>query len=386
MELENQQILSVSMNMKKNKSQQYRPESVAISFEDQEEDIDIYKAYTSTDLYKSWHTFFISLRFFGLHHTRMSFYRQSQQHTATVMTPTGKTKCSWENVTLSRGYAYFVAVVVTLNHLRYYFTFRGNTAFDLEFFNKIIVSLWTLLGADNVIVCLRASESYNCFPNFFLEWQKIHSSGNRNFCLKVCHKNAYAYNIVCWILVICNMAANIYLMCFTDMFESWLTPFDKTNAYVNVLHGINLFVITYLCAAWMFPSALHYLTCQLLYTEFKRFNALFRKQQLESKFEITSNFEELRQHHQCLSRLVSYADEFLALYHAGIVIFTLVSVCIHLFNLIWYTDVSNDPLILTVQLFWVMCLIVNMTFVCVGGAMVNHEVMFFTFFLCVLNM
>ena len=339
-----------------------------VSTVDLNEEADIYELYTSTNLYKSLQPFFINLKIFGLHHKK-----KFQLETTDACTENTK-KWSWKDVTMSQCYAYLITLLIILNHLRYYSAFGEGSGFSLEFLSKIIFWAWTLLCVNNMIVCLRASHCYSCLPEFFLEWQKLHLTDNEPFCLRFCRKNAYLYSIVCYLLLIGNMAATVYLLCFTNLYKSWLTPLDKSIAHLNLVYGVFIFILIFLSAAWIFPIALQYITCKILYHEFKRFNTYFRNQQRENNFQIFANFERMRQKHQQLCKLVDHADDFLALYHAGVVVFSLVGICINIYNLIWFEEVRTNFYMIAVHLFWFLSLLLKLGFVCIGGALVNHQV------------
>ena len=342
-----------------------------VSMVDLDEGVDIYELYTSTDLYKSLQPFFISLKIFGLHHRKKFHLEITDAGTKNTK------KWSWTDVTLSQCYAYLITLLIILNHLRYYSAFGEGSGFSLEFLSKIIFWAWTLLCFNNVVVCLRASHCYSCLPEFFLEWQKLHLTDNEPFCLRFCRKNAYLYSIVCYFLVIWNIAATVYLLCFTNMYESWLAPFDKSMAHINVVYGVFIPILIFLSAAWIFPIALQYITCKILYQEFKRFNACFRRQQKQNNFQIFSNFETMRQKHQQLCKLVDHADDFLALYHAGVVMFAMVGICINMYSFIWFEKVRSSLYLIAVHLLWSLSILLKLGFVCIGGALVNHQVIIF---------
>ena len=344
-----------------------------VSMVDLDEELDIYELYTSTDLYKSLQPFFISLKIFGLHH-RKNF------HLEITDAGTKKTKkWSLKDVTLSQCYAYFITLLLILNQLRYYSAFVEGSGFSLEFLSKIVFWAWTLLCFNNVIVCLRASHCYSCLPEFFLEWQKLHLTDNKPFCLRFCRKNAYLYSTVCYFLVIWNITATVYIVCFTNLYDSWLEPFDKSIAYLNAVYAIFIPILIFLSAAWIFPIALQYITCKILYQEFKRFNACFQRQQRENNFRIFVNFETMRLKHQHLCRLVDHADNFLALYHAGVVMFAMVGICINFYTFIWFEEVRSSLYLIIVHLLWCLCILLKLGFVCIGGALVNHQVIIFKF-------
>ena len=345
---------------------------------DIDEEADIYELYTSTDLYKSLQPFFFSLKIFGLHHRKR--FRLETTDAGTKKTK----KWSWRDVTLSQCYAYLITVMIILNHFRYYSAYSKTTEFSLDFLSDITFSAWTLQCVNNVIVCLRSSHCYSCLPEFFLEWQKLHFSDNEPFCLRFCRKNAYFFSIVCFFLVIWNVAATIYLLCFTNLYDSWMAPLDKSIAHLNLVYGVIFFVFIFLTAAWIFPIAFQYITCKILYEEFKRFNANFRRYQRESNFQIFANFERMRQKHQQLCILVRHADDFLALYHAGVVIFALIGLCINMYILIWLEEVQINFYLIAIHLSWYVCMLLNLGIVCIGGALVNHQVKVIFEFLYVL--
>ena len=335
---------------------------------DIDDETDIYELYTSTDLYKSLQPFFFSLKIFGLHHRKK--FRLETTDAGNKKTK----KWSWRDVTLSQCYAYLITVMIILHHFRYYSAFSKTGGFSLDLLSNITFSAWALQCVNNAVVCLRSCHCYSCLPEFFLEWQKLHFNDNEPFCLSFCRKNAYLYSIVCYLLVIWNMAATIYLLCFTNLYESWMAPLDKSIAHLNLVYGIIFFVLIFLSATWIFPIALQYITCKILYEEFKRFNAYFRQQQKENNFQIFANFEKMRQKHQQLCKLVGHADDFLALYHAGVVIFALIGLCINMYILIWFEEVQINFYMIAIHLSWCVCTLLNLGFVCIGGALVNHQV------------
>ena len=84
--------------------------------------------------------------------------------------------------------------------------------------------------------------------------------------------------------------------------------------------------------------------------------------------------ERMRQKHQQLCKLVGHADDFLALCHAGIVVFLLTGICINMYILMWLEEVQINFYMIAIYLSWCVCMLLNLGNVCIGGALVNHQV------------
>ena len=327
----------------------------------------IYANYTNTDLYKALKPFLTNLQLVGLHH------KKEYQLDKCISKDSGQRKCRLA-LTPSQVYSFIISLLVTLNTFRYFYTFKDDNSFGTTLLDKLLYIGWNLLCTTKILACFRASHKYTCLPEFFLEWEKIHANDKDCVNLKFCRRSAYIYSITCWTLVTVNVGVSVYAIYFTDAYDSWLTPFSKKDSFIHYWYIYQIIITFYSNTVWIFPMALQYMICKILYVEFKRFNKCFKKRLVENGCEMLEEFEDMRQKHQSLCKLVNHADDFLSLYNGGVVAFALLGICINLYNLIWYEEVRQDFFAVFVPLFWLTAITVELGFVCIGGILINTKV------------
>jgi len=87
-----------------------------------------------------------------------------------------------------------------------------------------------------------------------------------------------------------------------------------------------------------------------------------------------SDIETLSQRHQEISKLVSDTDDFLMFHNAGTFCFQLFDAIMHLYDLIFFRDTSDDPVLVIMRVFFIFSGLVGLTVTTAGGIMLNHYV------------
>ena len=142
-----------------------------------------------------------------------------------------------------------------------------------------------------------------------------------------------------WTFVSINIASIAYVNFSSedDYMDITLAPFRTSNssdpAILTVLRSLNILINCYANAAAQFPMVLNLLIAAVFAHQFTVCNRKFRES-IEKSASLKESFEDLRQQHQMLSRLVSKADKFICLGNAAYVCGLIYLVIAYLYNLI----------------------------------------------------
>jgi len=131
----------------------------------------------------------------------------------------------------------------------------------------------------------------------------------------------------------------------------------------------------YLFGAWCFSHAMSFMLATIFTQQYTRLSRSLDKitADRDKRGLSDSDVETLRQRHQEISTSVSDTDDFLMFHNAGAFCCQLVGDVFLLYDLIFFR-ITNDPLIISMRLFWMSGLFFGLCVTTAGGIMVNHYV------------
>ena len=177
------------------------------------------------------------------------------------------------------------------------------------------------------------------------------------------------------------MAIN-YIFCLysfwqTELFDLFLMPAQLFlgNTGLFWFRIFSSVVMFYLLAAWIFPLFFFYTICSVVYNNFRLQCKDMAQESKASNYSLSCQaISNYRLKHNGICRLLETADEILHFYIGGTICIKTVLLCVMLFNIIWYTEYLQDPVIIVINVFWLLSGVAVMCVIAVGGALVNDVV------------
>jgi hypothetical protein len=284
-----------------------------------------------------------------------------------------KKKQSWSTI-ISRGYSTTVLIILWLHILRVFSVFVGPNSFDSLLFAKVTLLSWCsvcVLGC--TVMYAACNQQDNNIWKFLHEWQMLSSSQ----CVSCVKRHTSRYAVIGWILVAINQMFGLYAFWQTELFDMVLMPAqlflgDTGLFWFRIFNSVTMF---YLLAAWIFPLIFFYTISSVLYHNFRLHCAEMAQESNASNYclpyQAISNY---RRKHNGICKLLDTADGMLHFYVGSTICMKTVMVCVLLYNIIWYTEYLLDPVVMTMNVFWLLSGFTIMCVIAVGGALVNHVV------------
>lgn len=333
--------------------------------------------YTNTWLYQGLKPILLTMKVLGMFHSKQ--YQDLRDEnmcdkTKTALTPNPTSRRRIP--TASQIYCFIIMILVIFNALRSLYIFAVEGTFGPALLFNIVSVAWYFMCAANSIAYFRACHESHCLPKLCVSSQAIYEDGKDDpHRVSSCRRKAYAYTVICILLVSFNVAGTGYMLIRTNLFTVFTTPFTNSFEHHHVVVGFYLILQLYLSSLWLFPAALHFLLCLVIHAQFKTFNQHLKKTLKEHSGDgLPSDFERLRHKHNLLCDVVEHADSFLAPYSGAVIVQCLVGICLLLYNLVSYEAVRSEGLVVAVTMFWVVADLITMGFLCLGGALINEEV------------
>ena len=273
---------------------------------------------------------------------------------------------------ISKIYSTTIVLILGLNCLRLLTMFDASEGFKPVTFSKATIIAWTLTCFCGAISCHRAGTMVNGLPEFFRQWSVLHE-GVCMISLKKIRRCVILYTVLCFLFAIKCTAFTIYGFFYTEYFNAFLSPMPLDNPYIDVFKYFACAIQFLFCCAWSFSAALDYVICRVVYREFIFVNKLL-SDQVNGRLQCKASFEQCRQVHQGVCRLVELADEVFSFYHAAIFVLNIVTCCLILYNMLWDPMVADDVVVCLTHVFWFTLSLANITVISVAGGLVNHAV------------
>lgn len=296
-----------------------------------------------------------SMRLFGLY-----FVRQSEG--------SGDEKSSKCNAWMI--YGIFVVSLLWLNVARMLSVFTSDDTFGMILLTKLLCVIW-------MIQCAVSQTSFyaTCHLGTLQKlFMKMKLSDGCAFYLR---RIVIVYTISTWSVIAICSAFFFYGIFFTGGFMDFMLAPIATHAPVSNLLEIPrtvLYILSfYLLAAHMFPHAMTYLLATLLSYQFKRVDEdLNRCLDSQNGQVADADIEVIRKKHQEISRSVRQIDDCLMFSNASAFCCQLCGFIILLYTLIFYHSLMDDPVMITVNVFWMALMTAGLAFTTAGGIRINH--------------
>ena len=270
-------------------------------------------------------------------------------------------------------YSIIILIFMAINVLRWFTMFRGDEAFGSTLFFHLLECIWGLESIGHYLACFIACESYNRLPEFFVEWDKLPNNTNPN--LTSMKKLANFFTTLLGIFICIHLAVNTYLLFWTDVYEYFITPWDRDFQYALVIEIIGLIFHGYITFAWFVPSILMFVICRAIAC---RFNLVTREVIMLSQVEfvtIEDRFEGIRRRHQQLCNIVARADNIFSMHIAISLPSSVIIACFLMYNIAYDGSLSsNKTLSIVIEFYWLGSVLSKLIFDCISGAILNDAV------------
>ena len=267
-------------------------------------------------------------------------------------------------------YSLIILIFLMSNVPRGFTMFHGDEVFGTCLFFKIMECMWILESFGHYIVCLITRDRLS---NFFIECEKIRRNNNPMW--NTIKRESTMCTITLWLYLCINFGFTTYLLFWTDLYNFYLTPWDKGSKYIVFMEVNSLMMHFYLTFAWVATSALMFVICRTVAHLFQEVTYEVTLLSHEEFLKIEEKFEGLRRRHQKLCHLVTGADDIFSMHIAMSLLGSVIMTCLITY-IIAYDDnpSSNQMLIVVIRLFWLSFALLKLTIDCVSGALLNHAV------------
>lgn len=274
---------------------------------------------------------------------------------------------------LSHAYSFAVLLALWLNTIRLTTIFYPQEKGE-NLVWKSVMFIWNVMLALAQTACYRACSTGKILTLFLIFSKMFTPEG-----LKYVRKKALLCAIWAWTFFSINIASIAYFHFSSEetVMDISLAPFrtfaGSDPTILTVLRCLNLFIYLYANAAAQFPMALSLVIAAIFSHQFTLCNRKFRRS-IEKSASVKETFEELRQRHQMLSRLVSKADKFICFSNAAYVGGLIYLVIAYLYNLIWNPVLTSSPIIFFLSIVWMTVGVCGLLLVSFGSVIVNQAV------------
>ena len=272
-------------------------------------------------------------------------------------------------LTITSIYSTLVLIILIAQAIRCLTIFEKTEQFGSMLFFKVVYIAWTMEALGHFVGFYVASCVHDRLRKFFTEWEKIREVCPESRASTI--KLASICTAIVWILVMFFVGFNAYLANCTDSLSILLTPLNKEHPYATVVIVLNLIAKFYLNFAWITPSALMFLFCKALTTEFNQINQTIKDHSKKGPIILIRELEGIRQQHNKLCALVGYADNLFSMQIAGSFVGSVFMTCVILYILMMG---DSDTVLTTTHALYLLTAVMKMLIDCISGAMVNEAV------------
>ena len=270
-------------------------------------------------------------------------------------------------------YVIYGAAIVTLlwlNAVRMLSAFTQDDQFGPFLFHKFINVTWSIQAAVSQTAFYAA-----CFSGRLEVVLRQPLDGS---CARHGRKFAAVLAVVAWLIIISCSVFFIYGLFFTGgLMDVAVAPLQAQiiTSHLVIPRIIALFIIFYLLSAYIFSQAMTFVLAMIFSNQFIRVSkalasCLDSQQRQVSDFDI----ETFRQKHQEISMSVTDVDDCLMFSNASAFCSQLSCFIVLLYMMIFYKSFTTDPVLTTVQVFWMFLFSAGLTLTAAGGISVHHYV------------
>ena len=317
--------------------------------------------YIQTPLYKAFNPLIVSLKLVGMHYTLKK-------------TDTGK----YSAVSIvSQAYSWFLTILAWAMAVRAAATLRLFNSSGPELLSVLSSITWITLCALNASCFLKAAYNPESMMEYFFGFTKLNKFGGSFVCPQRVTKFILAGTLISWIIVITNAIVLSYLINATQLFDFLATdplPLDSDTTSYRMMKIIFTIIDFFLTAFWVFPSAMQFSTCFVVYQELKLFCA-----SLESKINDDGDFtgkslEPDRKRFLQIVKIIESTDNCLSLHQSAALGCNIINICLLLYVMLYYPKFRAIPAAMGGMAFWLFYAFADICVVIASGVLINSEV------------
>jgi len=230
----------------------------------------------------------------------------------------------------------------------------------------------------------------NIMPNLYLNTLKEstileEARIKKEFLSSVTTKRAKQCAVLAWCFFIMNVVFSVYLVFSTSLLDTQLSPFGTYIFIVNIIPVKIAYIVVgvYSTAGWSFPPAMAFFVSTCLQNEFKVVSRGFKRAVIlekectgEKGGKFSGKIECFRIRHHKIARLVEKFDKWLCLHYSITVVGHIAIATITLYIALFASGLYTSPLVLAIELFWMLTSLLQLMIASSGAIMVNNAVSF----------
>ena len=272
-------------------------------------------------------------------------------------------------ISLQRVYCYILCLVPFVALILLATLFRFISSINDDFMKTLACFSFSILCAANAVSFLKHSHNARYVRNFFRGFENLNKYGGPFTQSGQVNKMAkYAVIIFC-IGYLIGVGFIIYAVCLTEYFYVILRGFGMKPTNPIIKTAMTIFV-TLLGLQWIFPNCVELCFSILIYMEYKKFYKAFRAGMHVDPGQFKKLIETDRQRFVEMAHIVEAADKILAIHHGASFASNIVSLCLILYIIAYYLNVTQVSFIIAYSL---MCL-ADISVVCFSGILIHTSV------------
>ena len=276
---------------------------------------------------------------------------------------------------LSRLYCWVTTIIAWVMALRAFVSLRLMKQIDPVTLFNLCIGVFFILTAMNATTFLKASYDSRSLRKFFLGFVKLEKYGGPFLSPKNAKQITSTATKVCWLGIMTNICITSVLTFKFTVFDILAAdPFLETGSVGQlIVKSVFICCCAYLTAMWIFPSAIDFSIAFLLYKEFRLFRKSF-KAKMDDHDKFLGSMENERCRYLQMCRIIEAADDALALHHGASFSCNIVTMCLLLYSIIYYSSIFDDLILSISYAFWLCSSVVDMVVVCTCGILIKTSV------------
>eukprot|EP00914_Ancora_sagittata_P003563 GHVO01007491.1.p1 GENE.GHVO01007491.1~~GHVO01007491.1.p1 ORF type:complete len:341 (+),score=19.77 GHVO01007491.1:430-1452(+) len=275
-------------------------------------------------------------------------------------------------LTAAKVYQVVMLVLLILNQVRMALVFNSPNGISSQLFMDITFFCWMSTATTNAFAMSNACNCEKRFYNILSTWKVFNQQPSPE-------KLAYFKSRSRWYVLLvvfmfpCNIGFGVYAIETTSLFDAVLVPIKPGSEYINIAKSLYLVMHIVIAGYFSLMAAFVIFLANVAHYELKEFNTNFRKCITEDGG-FDGQLEEERLKHQSICVFVEHADATVSLSVGVSFLICILEVLLILYNVIWWSDLHQHPLMMFIVVFWLMFAILYIAAVLIFCAYVNHEV------------
>lgn len=270
-------------------------------------------------------------------------------------------------------YSTIIMMLIWFDFFRCFALYSALNSNERFIFLALLYHLRSLICAISITCCYVMSQHGRGWHTFFTAWFEIAKCLDDQEVRRYLENKLRLYLAMIWILVAIIMAFSIYCIAETNVYDIFHWPIDPNSPYFQYLLWAYQIVEFYETCAWIFPTAIVFFLSLALKLEYKQFLQDFQKA-VSSSGELQEDIGTFRLRHECICQLTSVVDDMTCVYNGIGGGLALVFVILDLTVVVWYSSIRDNPVVLSLAVFWMFVTLLIISFILIGGGIVNHMV------------